>query len=96
MFSIKGGEMETVITIATVAIAICAITSFALAWSIKQRDKENRQQTSDLFQAIVISNILSNTEATFGSAHLDDKIKLFKEFYIGQTTIYLTEKNEGK
>ena len=89
-------EPNSIIAIATVVIAIFAIASFVLAWSIQQRDKENRQQISDLFQAIVISNILSNPEATLGSSHLDGKIKLFKEFYKGKTPIYLAEKKEGK
>jgi hypothetical protein len=90
------GLMEIIITIATVVIAFSAIASYLLAMSIQRRDKEYSQQTSDLFQAIVISNILSDPEAQFTSSHLEGKIVAFKELYKGKTTIFLTEENEGK
>ena len=41
---------------ATAVIAIFAAASFWLASKIKKRDDEFRQQVSDLYKAIVISN----------------------------------------
>ena len=81
---------------ATVVIAFCAIVSFSIAFSLWKRDKEFRQQTSDLFQAIVISNILSDPEARLGNFKLDDNIEAFKELYKGKTPIFLTGENQGK
>ena len=80
--------MEIIITIATVVIAFCAGASYRLASKIQERDKEHRQQISDLYQSIVISNILSDPNATEGSARLDAKIKVFKLFYKGKTPIF--------
>jgi hypothetical protein len=89
-------ESSVIIIIATTAIAACAIASFFLALKIQKRDNEYRQQTSDLFQAIVISNILSDPQATLGSTHLDHKLIVFEEFYKGKTPIHLIKGEEKK
>lgn len=81
---------------ATVVIAFCAIVSFFIAFSIWKRDKEFRQQTSDLFQAIAISNILSDPNANLGSTHLENKIKAFKDSYKGETPIFVKEGANAK
>lgn len=47
-----------------------------------------RRQVRDLFEAIIISNILSNPEANPGSIHLEERVKVFKEFYRGETPIF--------
>jgi len=45
--------------IAIVVIAIYTVISYRLSSRIKSRDDEFRQQVSDLFKAIVISNIIT-------------------------------------
>jgi len=82
--------------IATAVIAIYAFLNYQLTSKIQKRGEEDRQQTRDLFQAIVISNILSNPEANLGSSNLENKIKAFEELYKGKTPIFLTEINEGR
>ena len=69
-------------------IAIFGGISLWLAFTIRAGDKRFRQQVSDLYQAIVISNILSDPEAQYTSSHLAHKISAFKEFYKGKTTIF--------
>lgn len=78
--------MEIIITIATIAIALCAIASFVLAWIINQRDDEFRQQLSDLYYAMVLSNLLSSDSG------LEKRFILFKQNYQGKTPISLTFK----
>ena len=81
--------LSTLITaLATVAIAIFTYVNYQLASKIQKQDKEYRQQTSDLFQAIVISNILSDPEARLGNKNLDNNIEAFKQMYKGQTPIF--------
>jgi integrase len=79
---------------ATGVIAWYAIANHILSSNISLRDEEYRQQTSDLFQAIVISNILSDPEARLGNVKLDHNIEAFKKIYKGKTPIYLVE-NDG-
>lgn len=80
---------STLITaLATVAIAIFTFVNYQLASKIQKRDEEYRQQTRDLFQAIVISNILSDPEARLGNKNLDNDIEAFKQMYKGKTAIF--------
>lgn len=80
---------STLITaLATVAIAIFTFVNYQLASKIQKRDEEYRQQTKDLFQAIVISNILSDPEARLGNKNLDNDIEAFKQMYKGKTAIF--------
>lgn len=79
--------------IATGVIAWYAIANHRLTSNINLRDEEYRRQTSDLFQAIVISNILSNPIAFPGSGQEDTIIEAFEKLYKGKTPIYLMEKN---
>ncbi len=74
-------DMETIITIATVVIALSSIVNVLLAYFYSQ-------QTSDLYQAIVISTILSDPNATEGSSHLGNKIGSFKKHYKGKTPVF--------
>jgi hypothetical protein len=70
--------------IATVVIAIYAFMSYRLASKIKAKDDEHRQQTTDLYQAIVISNLIGERPMVSGS----EKIKYFKAKYKGKTPIF--------
>ncbi|MEJ2104764.1 MAG: hypothetical protein P8X47_09335 [Ignavibacteriaceae bacterium] len=80
---------STLITaLATVAIAIFTYVNYQLASKIQKQDKEYRQQISDLYQAIVISNILSDPEARLGNIKLDNNIEAFKKLYKGDTPIF--------
>jgi len=89
-------EPNSIIAIATVAIAFFGLASLVLAWIINQKDKENRQQTSDLFQAIVISNFLSHPEIDEGQAPLDRRVQMFKKYNKGTTPIHLISIDERK
>jgi hypothetical protein len=80
--------------LATGVIAWYAVASHDLSSKISMRDEEDRQKTSDLFQAIVISNFLSHPDIDEGQAKTDRRIKLFKEKYKGKTPIHLIEKKE--
>ncbi len=69
-------------------IAMFGGISLWLAFTIRAGDKRFRRQVSDLYQAIVISNILSDPNAQYTSSHLDDKLRAFKKFYKGKTQIF--------
>ncbi len=74
--------------ISATCIAIFGGISLWLAFTIRAGDKKFRRQVSDLYQAIVISNILSDPRAIEGSIHLRNKINSFKEQYKGKTPIF--------
>jgi len=63
--------------LAMVVIAWYAIKTHKLASEIQSKDKEFRQEMSDLYAAIVISNLVQGLE--WGSGALERKIKFFKE-----------------
>lgn len=78
--------------IATIFLAISAYQSNKLAKEIKrandlrrEEDKEFKQQISDLYQAIVISNVVS-TSGMIGNFKV--VIDAFKAFYKGKTVIF--------
>ena len=68
--------------IATAAIAVYSFMSYQLASSIKSRDEEFRQQIRDLYEAIVISNIVTERR------ELEGRIEAFKQHYRGRTPIF--------
>lgn len=71
--------------IAIVVIAIYTVTSYRLSSRIKSSDDEFRQQVSDLFKAIVISNIITFPKAPTSA------IKEFKNYFEqagGKTRIF--------
>lgn len=82
-----------VTTIATVVIAYYAWRSHQISEAIikltQKRDdeeKEFKQQIKDLYQGIVVSNIIS---APLGNSHQPyaDTLEAFKKFYKGKTKI---------
>jgi hypothetical protein len=80
--------METyaiwVTAISTGVIAIFTVINFWLILTIKSRDNEFRQQVSDLYKAIVISNIVGGPHDT----HLAiEDFKIHYEKAGGKTTI---------
>ena len=84
--------MMAVYTIATIIIAIYAWRSHKLAEQIKHanelretEDKEFRQRISDLYQAIVISTLLS---APSGYGAIGEAIDAFRSYYKGKTLIF--------
>ena len=87
---IKMFNMETIITIATVAIFFCAFASYRLASKIQERDEEHRQQISDLYQAIVISNLISSLAGPDLSnlSLIENMIREFNKKYKGKTPIF--------
>ena len=80
--------------VATVAIAFLAFFNYRLVSKIQTTEKDFRQQISDLYQAIVISNMLSGP-VQVNSAEMDGKIRRFKEIYKGKTHIQLAEAKKG-
>ena len=66
-------------------IAYYAYTSHELACAIKTGEDEFRQQVSDLYKAIVVSNLLSGPESFH---QIDDSIQRFSEKYTGTTPIF--------
>ena len=71
---------------ATAVIAWYAVTSNKLSSKISLRDDEFRHHVSDLYHAMVISNLLSSDSG------LDKRFNLFKQNYQGETPISLTLK----
>jgi len=72
-------------SIATVVIAFWGGCSLFLALKIKTKDDEYRQQISDLFQAIVISNLIVSEKEEIA------KIRKFHALYIGKTKIFIND-----
>jgi len=90
------GLLMTVVTIimaaATVALAIFAWQSNKLSKEIKRtndlretEDKEFKQQVTDLYQAIVVAEIISTPNMI---GQYDAIIKAFKSHYKGKTPIF--------
>ncbi len=83
-----------VTAIATGVIAWYAWKSNELSSKIQSRDDEFRQQASDLYKAIAISNmVIVQGERYRGrpndqAAEIKTRIKLFEEFYKGETPIF--------
>ena len=76
--------------LAAACIAIYAIISHRLSKEIKESnerkekgDEEFRQQVSDLYEAIVISNSIGST-----SGETSKRIGFFKEHYKGKTPVF--------
>lgn len=87
---------------ATAAIAVYAAISHNLAKNhyrlareinsanelrVKSED-EFRQQVSDLYEAIVISNFIIPEANTARGGTLEGRIRIFKEYYKGKTEIF--------
>jgi hypothetical protein len=86
----EGLMANVVIAIATVVIAIFAIMSYRLGSKIQSRDEGFRQQISDLYQAVVISSVITGPQPELTRA-----IRRFKVLYKGTTPIHLVEEAEG-
>ena len=69
--------------LATAVIAYHAVASQLLNQKIKERDEEFRQQVSDMYQAIVVSNVVSPAQSDTSKA-----IDRFRELYKGKTKIF--------
>jgi len=74
-----------VMEIATAVSAIAACVIVFYAWQNYKTNYEFRRQVGDLYQAIVISTLISGPTAT-GS--LDSAIESFKSKYKGKTRIF--------
>ena len=69
--------------LATAVIAYHAVATHVLNQKAQSRDKEFHQQISDLYQAIVISNVIHPEQG-----YTSDALKRFKGFYKGKTPIF--------
>lgn len=67
--------------IATCVIALYAYKSHQLASKIIVKNKQYQQEVSDLYTAIVISNLFCAGEST------ESKIQSFRKLYKGKTKI---------
>ncbi|UCD89889.1 MAG: hypothetical protein JSW04_00145 [Desulfobacterales bacterium] len=81
-------KVAFVSAIATAFIAIFSGVSLWLAFTIRAGDKMYRRQVKDLYEAIVISNLLTDPNITQESRQLEDRIKAFKKHYKGKTPIF--------
>ena len=82
-------KLAFVSAISTAFIAIFSFASLWLAFTIRASDKMYyHQQVKDLFDAIIISNIISDPQATKGSTHLKLKKDEFKECYRDKPPIF--------
>ena len=66
--------------IATGLIAISAFINFWLVSKIKTKDDIFRQELSDLYKAIVVSNLVS-TGKYYGSKEWNETVKTFNSLY---------------
>ncbi len=83
---------------ATVVIAYYAWQNHQLTQQLKrsaeaerESNREFRQQTSDLYQALVITGAMT---APGGVDYIDRTIGIFKSHYKGKTPIHLIEKGD--
>jgi hypothetical protein len=74
--------------IATAVIALNALMSYRLVSRIQTRDNDFRQQLRDLYEAIVISNLL------FSETGLDRRLALFEGTYQGKTPISVKSRKD--
>ena len=86
-------ELITVLSIiataaATVAIALYTRKTHNLMEAVRQKDSTHQQEIKDLFQAIVISNLLVSDTASPGSSRIEERINGFKKLYLGSTQIF--------
>lgn len=80
-------EFSAIVTaIASAIIAIYTYKAHQLTSAIRQKDSEHQQEIKDLFQAIVISNILSAGKPQGGQL-LDGLFSEFERRYKGKTPI---------
>jgi|WetSurMetagenome_2_1015567.scaffolds.fasta_scaffold395432_2 hypothetical protein len=85
-------EISTIMAaIATAIISFYAWKAHQLTVAIKQKDAAHQQEIKDLFQAIVISNILSGPHEV-GSSLLESRITQFNQWYNGNIQIFPKEK----
>lgn len=80
--------------ISTVVIAVFTGLNYAMFLSINKKDNEYKQQVGDLYQALVISNIISAPTVSSGVAGLEGLKNVFKSEYHGKTEIF--KKNTQK
>ena len=71
--------------IATSVIAVYAYKSHAMATAIKKSADKHQDEVEDLYQAIVISTLLTGPGST---GRMDDAIQAFKKHYKGETKIF--------
>lgn len=77
--------------IATVVIAAYTIINYKLTQAIQKRDEEYKQQTSDLYQALIISTAIAGIYPITNS-DINTRIRTFKDYfsqyYTGKTQIF--------
>ena len=68
--------------IATLIIVIFTGLNYQIYKKLQEKDEEYKNQISDLYKAIVVSNLLS------GNSDLDMTYKKFNREYTGKTKIF--------
>jgi hypothetical protein len=68
--------------LATIAIALCAYANYWLSKKIMCNDKQHKEEISDLYRAIVISNLFCAGDSTH------TKKETFRSLYNGKTKIF--------
>jgi hypothetical protein len=74
--------------IATGVIAIYAILSYRLTSKLNKSDAIYRQEVKDLYQAIVISNLMQLAKGAPVVSTIENAKREFSKHYEGQTEIF--------
>ncbi len=76
--------------LSTAIIAYYAFVSYRLTSQMKKNDDEFKQQLSDLYKAIVISNVMCSNSRLGGASQdaiFQSYFSVFEKYYDGQTPI---------
>jgi hypothetical protein len=75
---------DWIIAVATVVLAIYAVSNFRLAKSIQEKNEQHEQETKDLLQALVLAELCR----PHGGENTNKGIQRFKNLYSGKTEIF--------
>jgi len=78
--------------IATVVIAVYAIMSHSLANAIKESSNDHQSKIEDLYQAIIISNIVAAGRSP-NETEVERAKEMFNQNYNGSTKIFKDKSN---
>lgn len=87
-FSEFGALGIWITALATAAIAFYSFMSYQLASKIQSRDDEFRREVKDLYQAIVVSNLVLAQGPVGICSNMEGRIGYFNEYYKGETSIF--------
>lgn len=86
-------QPEYITATATVVIAVSSVASLFVVWFINKRDKEFKQQTIDLYQAVIVATIVAQPEPGTSESY-ESRIERFNNYYKGNTEIFPKKHNK--